>query len=225
MAQRDRILAVLIHARRYRERSQVADLLTCQDLRVGCLFRTAPTPYGVIQPFCLLSLILAGQGELYTAFGQEELETLPLTPKAMICGLYLNELVQRLTVRHSPVAGLFALYWETLKQLADDGPKEAPLRRFEQGMLMALGYGLALKHEAGTGRPLEGSAYYRFVPDYGLRRSKADEAGTASGETLTALAADRLTTPRHLQEAKRFLRAVLGHYLGPRPLVTRKLWV
>lgn len=224
MAQAARVEAFLLHARRYRERSQVADLLTDRDERIGCLLHGSRRGMGVEQPFRVLSLGLRGRGELYTATAVETLEHVPLSPQAMICGLYLNELLIRLTVRNSPLPGVYALYLMTLRALLEAADPEPALRRFERDVLACLGYGLELTRDADTGAPIDMAAHYRFVPEHGLRRVPRSERGAVAGASVLALARDELHASTVLADSKCLLGAVLKCYLGPQPLRSRALW-
>jgi len=121
---------------------------------------------------------------------------------------------------------------------------EILLRLFEVRLLSALGYDLVLDQEAGTGSPLQAEQFYIYQLEHGPvmqeagsvespeTRNVVDQAQTRegtvvgvriSGITLLALREGDFSDERVRLESKRLLRAVLGHYLGPKPLQSRHL--
>jgi len=50
-------------------------------------------------------------------------------------------------------------------------------------------------------------------------------AAAVSGEALLAMAREDFSDPRTLSEGKALMRQVLGHYLGERPLNTRRVFM
>lgn len=114
---------------------------------------------------------------------------------------------------------------------ADTGPigLETLLRRFELRLLEALGYGLVLDRDMRSGQAVEVGRQYIYHLERGpVGLTDGDEVVESggillSGDTLLALQADDLSAGGARVEAKRLLRAVLGHYLGPKPLQSRHL--
>jgi DNA repair protein RecO (recombination protein O) len=105
---------------------------------------------------------------------------------------------------------------------------EILLRRFELRLLEVLGYRLVLDRDVNSGRAVEAGRQYVYHIEHGpVQRADADgvvEAGPClSGDTLRALQVDNLSAASTRVEAKRLLRAVLGRYLGPKPLQSRHL--
>jgi DNA repair protein RecO (recombination protein O) len=136
-------------------------------------------------------------------------------------GFYLNELLLKLTHRHDPVPGVFDLYHATLEALKHATPLEATLRIFEKRLLDALGYGVALDVDAGSGASIEPDAYYHFRPTHGVFAAASDAPGVLAGESLLALAREELVPGRALEDARRLLQAALAHCLEGRELNTR----
>ena len=104
---------------------------------------------------------------------------------------------------------------------------EVILRRFEMHLLSALGYGLVLDHDMHTAAPVQADQQYLYYVEHGpaLADGQHDEASglRVSGQCLLAMQADDWSADATRREAKRLLRAVLGHYLGPKPLQSREL--
>ena len=72
-----------------------------------------------------------------------------LPGSVLYSGFYLNELLMRLLQRNDPHPELFAAYGQALHGLQTE--PQRPLRLFEKHLLEALGYGLLLDHDAGSG--------------------------------------------------------------------------
>ena len=221
--------AFVLHSRPYRESSLLVDLLTRDAGRICLVARGARKSRRSgtqrLQPFVPLQVGWRGRGELPTLAGVEAEGPALLAhgSRTALVALYLNELLLRLTAREDPHPVLFASYYQALLTLAQDIVEPA-LRRFEMALLNELGYGLQLHNAADTGEPVVAEHYYRYDLETGpVAEQKVPAAGLVSGDTLLALAADALTTPQHLREAKSLLSRVVGQHLGSRPLQTREL--
>ena len=106
------------------------------------------------------------------------------------------------------------------EQVARVGKALASPQRLE--MLELLGYGLDLRHEARTGRPIEPASYYHFHPSLGFAAISSEPGPEAiAGHSVLALATGRLDGPRALDDARRVMRAALDHLLEGRELRTR----
>jgi DNA repair protein RecO (recombination protein O) len=225
--------AYILHRRDYRETSLLVEAFTVHAGRIGMVARgarRARSPLrGLLEPFTPLLLSWAARGELATLRDAEPTATRrPMPAHVAMMGLYANELLMRLLHRHDPHPELFAAYDAALTLLRDGVPPEPVLRVFEKRLLAAIGYGLVLDREAGTGAAIRHDGEYRYVPDRGpldATRSGEDWPGVSvSGATLLALEREVLSDDqRVLRETKRLMRTLLGEHLGPRPLRTRVL--
>jgi DNA repair protein RecO (recombination protein O) len=216
----------LLHHRPWRDTSRILEVLTREHGRLTLFARGVRTPRArlapVLQPFQLLLLSWSGRGEapwLTTAECAQPAAALP--PGAVLAAFYLNELLLRLTTRHDALPELFDHYHDTLARLRLGAPLEPTLRRFERRLLSLLGYGLELATEAHTGVPLEPDRYYDFRPGQGLVPARAGSARALAGRSLIALAADTLSEPRELEDARRLLQAALAACLEGGALNTR----
>lgn len=154
------------------------------------------------------------QGELWTVKQWEEIEPPRLFPgREIAAAFYLNELLIYLLPREEPYPELYETYRQALEELHQD--LEAALRRFELELLAAIGYDLPLQG------PFEPKARYHYEIGEGFR---LHPKGELSGATLMALRERRFGDEQAKREAKKFLRRVLAHYLGNRPLKSRELW-
>jgi DNA repair protein RecO (recombination protein O) len=212
--------AYVLHARPYRETSLLLECLTRDHGRLGVIARGVRSERGralraTLEPFQPLALDLLLRGELAT-LRSAETTTAPrrLPGDAGLAGLYVNELVVRLTGRQDPHAALFDAYAEALARLAGGEPLAWTLRRFERDLLDALGYALALEHEADTDQPVDPQGHYRYRAEGGPERCAEAAAGAVRGEYLLALAEDRPPDAAGLQALRGMMREVIRFHLG-----------
>lgn len=220
--------AYVLHERPYRETSLLLEVLTRDHGRVGLVARGVRSAKprwsrGTIKPLQALELSWAGRGELGNLVGADPIGVpVPLAGDALLCALYVNELLSRLLARHDPHPAVFARYPSLLYELAGAGAASAQawaLRRFERDLLAELGYALPLEADE-AGEVLEPQAQYSLDPERGALRwaGRGPAPALVSGAALVALAGDAAPSPELLRELKRALRALLRHHLGGREL-------
>jgi DNA repair protein RecO (recombination protein O) len=214
--------AYVLHARAFRESSQLLELLTPGHGRMGVLARASRGGKGggraaLLQPFSPLILAWQGRGELPQLLDVEPAGIAPrLTGDALLAGFYANELLVNLLNRGEPQPGLFGSYAVLLSELAD-GTLAWPLRRFERELLAAIGFELPL-HADSAGQPIQSDARYRWLGEAGaLRLGVAEQAGIEGG-VLLALAGESPPTPELLAPMRRLLREELMRRLHGRSL-------
>lgn len=230
-AARERVVlqpAFLLHHHPYRDTSRLLELLTRDYGRVGLVARGARAPRsalrGVLQPFRPLLVSWSLRAELGTLTGAEIAAPAPALPAARLYSAwYLNELLLRLTRRHDAHETIYDDYAAALAALGHDGAEAPALRLFEKRLLQALGYGLDLRHTT-SGVPVRDGMYYEFRHESGLIEAPPGPGATIyAGASLLALADETLSEENELRDARRLLQAVLGVYLGPRPLKVREV--
>lgn len=213
----------ILHTQPWRETSLIVETFTASHGRLALVARGARRPQSSLKARLLafqpMSLSWFGKSSLRTLHDAEWLGGQPvLTGTALMCGFYLNELLLRLLPTDDAHEDLYDLYQATL--LALDDPQPA-LRRFELGLLSALGYAQTLDHTA-EGEPVGPEQRYAYRFGQGVCPPRAD-APAWSGRMLLDLAAGRCDNPDTRAEAKQFMRALINHYLGDKPLLTRQL--
>lgn len=222
--------AYVLHSRPYGDTSLLLEIFCLAHGRLGLVAKGARARRGArcpLQPFAPLLLSWSGRGELPTLTDCDRHgEALGLRGDGLLCGLYLNELIYRLSHRYDPHPELFHAYADSLARLAECAPLEPLLREFEMRLLDALGYGLILDHDVDTGSPLVPSERYTYFPDHGPRRGELEGPSgvTVSGRTLDALRHLCWDDADTLREGKRLLRTVLHYHLGGKPLQSRALF-
>ena len=218
----------VLHRRNYRDTSLLLELLTRDSGRIVVIAKGAKLGRrhrtGILQAFSPLLVACEGRGEVLT-LRQVEAAAVPfaLSGKRLYCGLYVNELVLNLTARDDPHPQLFAAYLEVLGELAVADDLDQPLRRFELGLLRALGFGMELTVEADGHTPIDADRYYDYRTDAGA--VQVQEHGWLSGKTLLALAHwETLGEPQIKREARRLLRLAINTQLGNKRLCSRELF-
>lgn len=220
--------AFLLHRRSYRETSLLLEVLTRNHGRVALLGkgtrRNKRATAALLFPFVPLQMSWAGRGDLPVLTSVECDTAMPLTqPRALTCGLYLNELILRLLAPHDPHPGVFDLYAQTVGRLTAGGEHETALRQFEVLLLAELGYALPLECDSDSGDGLVPERYYRYVPEHGPVEVAA-RADAVRGSALIALRTGVFSDVSDLRDAKRLMRSVITHHLGERPLKSRELF-
>lgn len=223
-------LAYVLHARSYRETSQLLEVFTPEHGRVGLLARGARRPKspfrGLLNPFQPLRLSWSGRGEL-GSLRHVELAGVSAVPsgKLLMAGFYVNELLMKLLQRNDPHPGLFAHYASLIGRMAEQAAVEQGLRRFELELLRELGYELNLSHDATSQLPLSPGQLYEFRIEQGpVAVELAEESGMYfTGRELMAIGQQNLGERDILLAAKRLLRNVLDFHLGGRNLQTRRI--
>lgn len=226
--------AFVLHARPYRETSQLVDMFTRHHGRLRVVargFRRLKTGSRVLEPFVPLIASWSGSGDLKTLVAAEP-SGRPLTLRGdyLYSGFYLNELILRLLADHDPHDALFDHYLETIASMSEEGQIEPALRRFERILLDEVGYGLALDHTAEEGVELSPEEWYWFDPVSGIseRFSPVPEKSQPNwflGRELLAIEAGAYDDPQVARAAKRLMRLAIQHLLGDKPLSSRALFV
>lgn len=220
--------AYILHTRRFAEHSLTVSVFTQSAGRMTVLARNlqAGRLHGLLQLFTPLFINWRGRSTL-PSLNLLEGAAAPhvLTGRVCYCGLYLNELIQRLTAPADPQPVLFAHYTQSLVALqATDGSNaqiEPILRRFEYHLLATLGVGLILTHDC-RGQPIVPGGWYDYHPLQGPQPASAQTTATFRGATLLAL--ETHLQPEHYREARRLMRQVLDYHLDGKPLRSRTLF-
>jgi DNA repair protein RecO (recombination protein O) len=226
--------AHVIHRRPFRDSSLIVELFSPDYGRVAVVAKGARSGRSrggsrssLLQPFAPLLCSWTGRSELKTLTGCEaDGAALMLQGERLYSGLYVNELVSRLLHHEDPHPGLYADYRRVLDELSDTPAVDLLLRRFEFGLLEALGYAFDIAVDGRSGEAVQSDRWYVFHPDYGLVASTGPDGNDGprfAGADLLALG-DGGTDAAARRCAKRLMRRVLAEYLGERPLKSRELF-
>ena len=224
-------MCFVLHIRPYRDTSALVNLFSPNYGRFTCVAKglrgggkSRQTWRAALQAFNLVAASWQGRGELKSLLDVQSQHSYHLQGRALFCGLYINELLERLLHQHDPQTNIFLLYTQCLGQLHSGAQLEESLRRFEFGLLEELGYGLNFSHCTRTGLAVNPEHDYYFHADDGL--ILADESitvGRFSGKILLQLANGDFSGDA-LLAAKRLSRLALQVLLGSKPLRSRALF-
>jgi len=219
-----------LHSRAFRETSLLVDSFTRDFGRISFVARGARAAKsrwrGMLQLIRPLLLSWSGRSELKTLTAAEPSGSLmPLTGKALYCGLYMNEVIIRSLAQHDPHTQLFAVYHSSLVELVKGDRLHPPLRQFEIQLLSAIGLGIQLDRDANTGQPVEADGWYQYQLDQGLVRmdSNRQTGDRISGGLLIALAKGDFSEPGYNSGMRLLLQSIISHHLGGKPLASREL--
>ncbi len=222
--------AFVLHQHPYRETSRLLDVFSRDHGRVTIYARGVQRPGSQIR-----SVLLSFQPLLLSWFGAGELKTLhsavwqpglpQLSGLPLLCGFYINELLQRICPKEEPSAVLFGAYFEAIKALSVLGTAsvEPVLRNFERQLLDSLGYGCNWQTEAHSNRPLDLQLKYEFQYGHGLVPSSGVDACPA--HLIMAFAAADFSDEQVLPWAKLWMRQSISGLLGSSTLHTRQLLI
>lgn len=213
--------AFVLHTYAYKESSVIVDLFTVEHGRMAGIAKGAKRPASNLRGALLslqpLEIVFSGRGEVKTLTQAQWLPGQPwLTGQALMCGMYLNELLIKLLPREDPHPQLFDSYAATLLTLAESHEHSAILREFEISLLTEMGYALELEKDIGTGEALLPETLYRYDP---LAGPRAHGGGAlVSGSALLSLGRGRFATNAIAAEARDFVRTIINFHLERRTM-------
>jgi DNA repair protein RecO (recombination protein O) len=219
--------AYVLSRRPYANSSLLIELFGAVSGRISVIARGARSQAGRrgghLQPFVPLEAAWQGRGSVKT-LTRGEAAGLPLLQhgEVLFFGYYLNELLLRLLPRGDGSTELFGLYVNTLSDLSEQGGDERLLRGFEVRLLQILGYQLGLSLTV-EGEPVQAEMVYHYTLDEGPVRADSGQ-GLVSGALLLALDGNLPLNEARLAEARPFMRRIMRHYLGDKPLKSRELF-
>ena len=221
--------AYVLHTRKYRDTSLIAELYIKDQGRVAVVAKGARSKRAARQaswqPFTPLLVSYTGRGELKTVTAVDFSNTgFRLEGDNLIMGLYVNELMVRLLVKNDPLENLFGAYQEVLKNLMAGDQALVALRKFEMFLLQALGYGIDFEQTA-TGAPINAEIYYEYRVGHGFSEMDQTTVVSFKGQTLLAISNQDFSGPEIGISAKVILRTTFHHLLGGKPLMSRALFV
>jgi DNA repair protein RecO (recombination protein O) len=216
--------AYVLHSRPYLETSALVDFFTLEQGRISAVVKGARRPgsklRGVLQPFVPLQIALRGHQELKTLTQAEPVGMNGiLQGNALMCGMYVNEMMQRLLLPFDSHPRLYVFYQYVLNELILNQDIEGALRTFEHRLLAETGYGLSMD------AVLADQTYLFDVNAWQFSVVKTVSEGSRNrcfhGKNLLAIDEDCYDRPEVRQSAKRLMRLAIDHLLAGRPLHSR----
>ncbi len=217
--------AYVLHTRPYRETSLLVDFFTLEQGKISAVVKGARSPRSrmraMMQPFTPLQINWRGRNELKSLL-QAEAVAAPIMLKgtALMCGLYVNELLERLLQPADPHPELYVYYQYVLNELLSGEDIELALRTFEQQLLQQLGYQFDVSHCVPD-------SIYRYDPAQGFlpvtQLTSSIRPFCFTGLQLQGVVAEQYQQPEIRRAAKRLIRLALEAQLGSKPLRSREL--
>ncbi len=226
--------AFLLSATPWRENSSLIELFSRDHGRVGMVARSARTRQselrGVLVPFVQVSASWYGKEELKTLHRAEWTGGWPQPQgRALFSGLYVNELVLKLSAREDPHPQVFEALHTVLHTIATEPNHVAALRCFEWRLLEVFGFAPDLQQDE-HGQNVDTQQRYWLRPEHALlplAQAQAlpygETAGVAvDGATLAELRQGCFSNGQRLQEALKITRLLLDFRL-PEGIKSRQI--
>ncbi len=222
--------AFVLHGRPYQDNKVIITLFTERNGKIVVVARKKTSKkhsknFNLLQPFIplLVTYRLKDSASLGTLLKYEnDGSGFILENKRLFSALYLNELLMRLLLPGENMEGLYAAYEKSLKELVSEKLLEIVLRKFEEKLLIALGYGVDLKKTKELSKIIDNESYdYQFGS--GFTKNWLDK-GEFRGRVILNLAASDYADLETRQSAKKLFGTILKHLLGDRPLKSRELF-
>ncbi len=233
MSDRDAQHVYILHTRKYRNTSLIADIFSQEEGRYSLVIRGARNKknrrYNLLQPFAPLLVTAYGQGEMRTAGAIDFTgRSWRLKGENLFIGMYVNELLYRLLGRFDSLPALWGRYEKLLEDLESEDFQIYLLREFELSLLANLGYGITFDYDVRTRTSVRPDTQYRFVAEEGFYSLPENTASTDSmeiydGKQLLMIASGNLSDAR-CEILKRVVRISLQPLLGGKPLKSRSLF-
>ncbi len=200
--------------------------------RIPLVARSARKPQsvlrGVLMPFTLLDLCWYGQNELRTLHTAQWQGYLPQpTGKALLSGLYANELMLKVTVRDDASEELFKAFSGLIEILCQSGGMHTQaLRLFEWQLLKILGYAPDITHDQ-MNEPVQAEQLYLLQPEQPLQKHTEHnlfrgDGVVVLGQSLIDLSAGKCEHLRTRQDILNVNRLLLDFRI-PQGLSSRRL--
>lgn len=217
--------AFLLTAKPWRENSLWLEMFSRNHGRVALLARSARARQselrGVLVPFVPVSASWYGSQELKTLHRAEWLGGWRQPQgRALFSGLYINELVYRLTAREDPHPALYDALHTAMRAVAGTANHTAALRLFEWALLTELGFAPDLRQDE-HGNAIEAAQTYWLRPEHaplplaqagGLPPHEA-QGVAVGGEALIRLRSGSFDGGESLHEALKLTRMLLDFRL------------
>ena len=214
--------AFVLQSWNWKETSLLVEFFTLKHGKVLAVARGAKRPgsyfRGLLTPFSPLKIAFSGQNEVKNLLKTQWLGGyFPIEGDALFSAFYVNELLVRLLAREDEMQDLFTAYVHVLEKLADsDNNHEVALRTFELELMEYLGYGLPV-----TGEPWywNGEELKPWTPD----TIESERYLVISPEMIQKLHNRDFRSKETLAFAKLLMRRMIAHYVGDKPLNTRRI--
>lgn len=219
----------VLHARDYRDTSQLVDIFTAPYGRVRLVARGSRSHKKNafrLSPFTQANFSWTGRGELKTLTQFDPHNSLSLEGEYLICAFYLNELLWHLLQPEDSHPMLYSQYLNTLQALKNKEALEPLLRRFELDLLNEVGYGISFEMDI-LGAAIAPEEVYFLLPEQGgwslVSEPSAPAASVVSGQVILNIAHNKYDNPVTQKTCKMINRTLLDAVLEGKKLNSREL--
>ena len=231
--------AYVLHKRKHKETSVLIDLFTAEHGRIKAIAKGVRSGHNgkcknLTRHFVLLNVAYKNpvyrNAYKHLSFAEPVKTLHHFTGNKLACALYINELLTHSLPYQQAYQPLFLLYSSLLIDLEQSNLNsiDIKLRIFEKHMLSLLGYHYRFNTTCND-EPIDGCAYYQFVPGHGFMQSTYQSTSNTrnifSGTTLLNIAQDDYTQITTRQQAKHIMRIALQHLTGNKEIKSRKLFL
>ena len=229
--------AYVIHSRKYTDSKIIITFFSEHYGKFSGAFRVVKSknkPYSLPQVFTLFEVTWLQGASLKTIKSIEpvlsdEKTRYTLVGQSLYCGIYLNELLQRLLSDLDSSPELFFAYQAALEKLSYSTMKdqfEVCLREFELIFLESLGYGIDFSCDS-DGDLLSTTYRYGFVAQSGFTKASNDystQQPVFTAEAIRNIQHGHFDNRECLKTAKIICRLSIESLLGGKPLKSRELF-
>ena len=181
---------------------------------------------GVLMPFKPLLLSWSGKGQLPILIAAESQGFVgDLVGRQLHAGYYINELILKLLHRFDEHKDLYDAYDKTVRSMITNKDVNVQLRLFEKKLLQEIGFGIILDHDVESGKTIEETSSYRYLPQFGpVVAGDTNQAGLQiSGKTLIAFKNEHLLSVESERQARLLTRNLIDQQLGGKELRSRRI--
>lgn len=219
----------ILHSRRFRENSVLLDVLTQTHGRISLIARRSvakkKSAFNPYQVFNEKLFHWRGRNELQTLLSAEQISSFELSKMNLVCGLYCNELLVKVTGKHIPLDSMYMTYRTTIADLVETNEPQLPLRTFEANLLTELGHALNFDDDCQSHQPLAPSSHYYYHPQSGFSTASLGQGECkVSMAELQALRSHELEDKHFARAAKLVYAGTIKYLLGHKTLNSRELY-
>ena len=210
--------AYIIHQKPYLERKLRLSLLCKSKGLIHGIANKPSKKKSPLQTFTPMAVQLSIGKQLATIHAIEPRGFLPLVDaKAMLSGLYFNELLYRLCQPLNDGEELFNCYEQHLQGIMQKQHRQQHIRQFEHSLQNILGYALDFQH-------LDSDAqWFYYHPEHGLQITSSTHPEKIHRDTLLQLEQQQWQQECVQKLSKHIFAKVLKNLLGPQALAITAL--
>ncbi len=222
--------AYVLHTQAYSNTSLILDVFSLDFGRIRLLARGVRSAKSMrralLQAFTPLNISWTGRSDLKT-LTDVELDANSHLPKlqgdGLFNGLYVNELLIKLTHANDPHEDIFFLYKNVIEDLSGSQDQAFSLRCFEYQLLEFLGYGLAIESIDDLS---DGTKIYQYQPEAGLVLHSGGKSALPliEGRYLLSLLQKEICGDEGMQQLKNLMRFTLHYHLDGKKIQSRVLY-